>query len=120
MVHTIAVIDNYEGVRNAVVRLLRSSGWRANAFTSAEEFLQGHERPTVIVAELHLPGMNGLQLLAHLQAEGRTVPLILMSAYADQQAATAAMAAGATAFLAKPFEAAVLVDEVRKALGSRG
>jgi FixJ family two-component response regulator len=114
----IYIIDDDESVRRALRRLIRSAGWDAETFANAEDFLQSANlrNPACLILDVHLPGLSGLQLQARLHAEDRIVPLVFISAYADEQMREAALRAGAIAFLEKPFEEQPLLDAVRFAL----
>jgi FixJ family two-component response regulator len=114
----ICIIDDDESVRRALRRLIRSAGWDAETFGSAEDFLQsaGPLKPACFILDVHLPGLSGLQLQARLHAEGRNVPVVFITAYACEQMREAALLAGAVAFLEKPFEEQPLLDAVRRAV----
>ncbi len=115
----IVLIDDDESVRRALHRLLRSAGLDVALFATAEEFLQASEQPgpACLILDVHLPGLSGLNLYERLRSAGRHVPTIFISAYADEPAAAQALAAGAIAFLSKPFEDQVLLAAVERALG---
>jgi FixJ family two-component response regulator len=115
---TICIIDDDKSVRRALHRLIRSAGWNAESFATAEDFLQsaGPLRPACLILDIHLPGLSGLQLQARLQAEDRAVPIVFITAYADEHMREAALRAGAVAFLEKPFEEQPLLDAVQRAL----
>jgi FixJ family two-component response regulator len=116
---TISVIDDDESVRRALRRLLRSVGWNVESFATAEEFLQspGQPAPRCLVLDVHLPGMSGLELQKQLQAEGRAVAVVFITAYADDQMRELALGEGAIALLQKPFEEQSLLDAVDQAVG---
>jgi FixJ family two-component response regulator len=114
----ICIIDDDESVRRALRRLIRSAGWDAETFANAEDFLQsaGSFKVACFILDMHLPGLSGLQLQARLHAEGRTAPVVFITAYASEQMHEAALLAGAVAFLEKPFEDKPLLDAVRRAV----
>ena len=114
----VSIIDDDESVRRALKRLLCSAGLHAEAFASAEEYLQsaGATPPACLVLDVQLPGLSGLDLQARLDAEGRGVPVVFISAFDDERARDQALRAGAVAFLQKPFEDRSLLDAVGKAL----
>jgi FixJ family two-component response regulator len=114
----ICIIDDDESIRRALRRLIRSAGWDAETYASAEDFLQtgGSVKPACLILDMHLPGLSGLQLQARLHAEGRNVPVVFITAYASEQMHEAALRAGAVAFLEKPFEEQPLLDAVRRAV----
>jgi FixJ family two-component response regulator len=69
------------------------------------------------VLDLRMAGMNGLDLLRHLAALGRRIPVIILTAHGDEGARRRSLEAGAVAFLGKPFRSNALLDAVRTALG---
>jgi FixJ family two-component response regulator len=114
----VSVVDDDESVRRAVERLIRSFGFMVVVFASAEEFLaSGHLRDTsCLILDVHLPRMNGLQLLAYLVQAGCLMPVIFITAYPDEKVRTQALQSGAACFLEKPFSDAALLNGIRRAL----
>ena len=114
----IGVVDDDELVRIALQRLLKSSGFAVTSFGSAEDFLKSGQLPEVacLIADIRMPGMSGLDLQAKLTAESCQLPIIFITAHGDEKMRLQAMRAGAVGFLAKPFEASILLDRVRAAL----
>ena len=98
------------------MRLFRTAGFDVSLFSSAEEYLSSPERTGVecLVIDLRLPGMSGLDLLRHLNAE--SLPSLLITAHDDDQARDRALAAGALGFFRKPFNNRELVSTVKQAL----
>jgi FixJ family two-component response regulator len=117
---SIAIVDDDEDVRRAVHAVLRSAGLSARAFASAEEFLgSGHRNHTAcLIADIEMPGMNGLELQARLTEDGYRIPIIFITAYGDTRTRTRAMNAGALDFLEKPFDDTTLLDRIQVALGT--
>jgi FixJ family two-component response regulator len=116
---TVSVIDDDASVRRALRRLLRSVGLTVETFATAEEFLQTPPEPApdCLVLDVHLPGLGGLELHERLKAEGRYLPVVFITAFGTDQMRELALAAGAIAFLPKPFEEQVLLIAVERALG---
>ena len=114
----ISVIDDDESVRRTTTRLIDSFGFRAAAFESAENFLgSGHLNDTsCLIADVQMPGMNGLQLQSQLAASDCRIPIIFMTAYDDKESRRRAMQAGAVAFLGKPFSDEQLLQTIRSTL----
>jgi FixJ family two-component response regulator len=114
----IAIVDDDDLIRNALQGLLKSVGLQAQAFASAEEFLQsGEQRQTAcLIADIRMPGMSGLELQAKLNAERCRIPTIFITAHGDAKMRMQALRAGAVEFLAKPFDDEVLLGNVRAAL----
>jgi FixJ family two-component response regulator len=114
----IAIVDDDDSVRTAVHGVLKSVGFTARSYGSAEEFLRsGHQDETAcLIADIQMPGMSGLELQATLaQAEYR-IPIIFMTAFGDPGTRTRALRAGAVEFLGKPFDDERLLESVRTAL----
>jgi FixJ family two-component response regulator len=119
---TVAVVEDDESYRLAIQRLLKSAGFSVQTFACAEDFLgSGWQRETgCIIADIRMPGMAGLELQAKLNADHCPIPIIFITAHGDEQMRLQAMRGGAVKFLAKPFDAAILLEGVRTALGSKG
>jgi FixJ family two-component response regulator len=113
---TVCIIDDDESVRRALRRLIRSVGLDVETFATAEEFLQSPAvpAPRCLVLDVHLPGMSGLELQERLKAEGRDIPIIFITAYAEDRVRELAMRAGAIAFLRKPFNEHLLLDALEQ------
>jgi FixJ family two-component response regulator len=114
----IAVVDDDEMVRTGLERLLRTSGYPVSAFASAEEFLASGrlQECRCLIADIRMPGMSGLDLQSRLNDDGHAVPIIFITAHGDEKMRIRAMRTGAAAFLAKPFDRAVLLERVRACL----
>lgn len=113
------VVEDDPAMRDALVLLLTSAGLHARGYASAEEFLAkgGQEGPSVcLLADIRLPGMNGLALHRHLVSLGTEPAVIIITGHGDIPMAVAALKAGALDFVTKPFEPAVLLESVREAL----
>jgi FixJ family two-component response regulator len=115
----VSVVDDDESVCKALRRLLRSFGLKVETFATAEEFLAraSSDSPAFLIVDVRMPGMSGLELQQHLNATGRKLPIVFITAHEDQQARHAALAAGAVDFLIKPFDEQVLLRAVTNALG---
>jgi FixJ family two-component response regulator len=116
----VAIVDDDDLMRTALQGLLKSAGLRAQAFASAEEFLRsGHQHDTAcLITDIRMPGMSGLELQAHLNADHCRIPTIFITAHGDAKMRMQAMRAGAVEFLAKPFDDEALLESVRAALES--
>jgi FixJ family two-component response regulator len=114
----IAVVDDDEMVRTGLERLLRTSGYPVSAFASAEEFLASGrlQECHCLIADIRMPGMSGLDLQSRLNEDGHAIPIIFITAHGDEKMRIRAMRSGAAAFLAKPFDRAVLLERVRACL----
>ena len=113
----IAVVDNDEPVRKALMRLMRSAGLSVETFASGAEFLKSIETrlPDCVVLDLHMPQMNGFNVQAHLARKYAALPVIIMTGHDLPQARERAMAGGASAFLRKPVLDRTLLDAISAA-----
>jgi FixJ family two-component response regulator len=118
----ISVIDDDRSVREAVESLVRSLGYQAVTFTSAEEYL-GSDRindSECVITDSQMPGMTGLDLQDRLIADGYRRPIIFMSALAAEDVAANAVRTSASRFLKKPFSGERLIDCLDWALRDPG
>jgi FixJ family two-component response regulator len=108
----IAVIDDDESISDATVNLLRSLGFIAKAFASAEDFLNSDRAriTTCLIADVKMPGMSGLELFGRLVASDTPIPTILITAYPENQIRQRALNAGVSGYLTKPFSERELLD----------
>jgi FixJ family two-component response regulator len=114
----ISIIDDDPSVREATARLVRSLGYRAAVFSSAEEFLQSDcvRDSACLITDLQLSGMSGSGLQDRLIADGYRTPIIFMTAYFDEKIRARVLQAGAFGFLRKPFADDSLIESLDKAL----
>ena len=114
----VAILDDDDSVRGALQGLLKAVGLPAQAFASAEEFLQsGQQHLTAcLIADIRMPGMSGLELQAQLNAEHCRIPIIFITAHGETKMRMQALRAGAVEFLTKPFNDEALLESVRTAL----
>ena len=115
----IAVVDDDESVRESLANLAESVGYETELYASAEDFLQSvHHRDSLacLILDVRLPGMSGVELYKQLPLSLRSVPTIFITAHADPELNTWAAKAGVIALLYKPFQPAVLLQAVRKAI----
>lgn len=116
----IAIVDDDEAVRVGLSSLLRSYGYAAQAYDSAQALLAGAALAQChcIITDLQMPGMSGIELLEQLRRQGNTLPLILMTAFPEEALRKRALQGGACCFLSKPFEASQLLGCLRNAAAS--
>ena len=121
-VPVISIIDDDASVRVATNRLVRSLGYVTHAFASADEFLRSPQLNTTscVIADVHMPGMDGVEMQSRLRAQGSRLPIIFITAFPDDSVRARALDGGAVCLLAKPFEAATLIKCLDIALGRAG
>jgi FixJ family two-component response regulator len=114
----VAIVDDDDSVRTALQGLLKAVGLPAQAFASAEGFLESgkQDQTACLIADIRMPGMSGLELQAKLNAERRRIPIIFITAHGDARMRMQALRAGAVEFLTKPFDDEALLESVRAAL----
>ena len=113
----IAVVDDEEPVRKALMRLMRSAGLSVKTFGSGAEFLESLETrlPDCVVLDLHMPHMDGFNVQAHLARKCAELPVIIVTGHDFPQARERAMAGGASAFLRKPVHDHTLLEAISAA-----
>jgi FixJ family two-component response regulator len=113
----IAVIDDDESFRMALVESLSSLGYGARGFASAEEFIaaDGEGSCDCVITDIHMPGMSGFDLKRLLAARGSARPVIMVTAHAEPDLEAKAAASGAVCLLRKPFETDALIDCLERA-----
>jgi FixJ family two-component response regulator len=116
----IAVVDDDEAIREAIQSLLRSVGFRAAVFASAEDFCHAGplQATACLIVDVRMPRMSGLELQRQLAMADCPMPLIFITAQSDEATRARALRAGAVAFLDKPFSDEVLLRAVQAALQS--
>ena len=114
----IIVVDDDSGVRNAMRSLLKSVGLESALYGSAQEFLAAYQpaQPGVLVLDIRMPGMSGLELQQQLNLRGAVIPVIFMTGHGDIPMAVEAMQHGAFDFLQKPFRDQDLLDRIQRAI----
>jgi FixJ family two-component response regulator len=114
----ISVVDDDASMRTATARLLKSFGFSAHAFASAQEFLLSPRsmETSCLIADVEMPGMNGVELQEHLIAHGHSTPMIFITAFPEDRIRERVMRAGAVDFLSKPFDEPRLLECVERAL----
>ena len=117
----ICIVDDESSICSTVASILKDEGYQAIAFPDAESFWQGLDaiEPSLVLLDVWLPGIDGMQLLKRLHDRFPLLPIIMMSGHAGIEAAVAAIKAGAYDFLEKPLHLEVLLDRVASALKHR-
>lgn len=116
----ISVVDDDASVREALQGLLRSAGFSPEAFASAEAFLDSGQLPdtAVLILDVRMPGMSGVELQERLIASGWTIPIVFISGHGDEDLRARALLRGAVGFLKKPFSDEALLEAIARAGGS--
>jgi FixJ family two-component response regulator len=111
-------IDDDASMREALSRLFRSVGMRAQIFASAQDFLmvKRPDAPACLVLDVRMPGLSGLDLQSELAAADLTIPIIFITGHGDIPMSVQAMKAGAVEFLTKPFRDQALLDAIHQAI----
>ena len=117
----ICIVDDEPSICSTVESILKDEGYQTIVFPDADSFWQRLDtiEPSLVILDIWLPGIDGLQLLKHLHGRFPTLPIIMMSGHAGIDAAVAAIKAGAYDFLEKPLNLEVLLDKVKSALKHR-
>jgi len=112
---SVYVVDDDASVREAVESLIRSAGFRVRTFATAHEFLASPraEVPSCLVLDVHLPGLNGLDLQRELARADIQIPIIFLTGHGDIPTSVRAIKAGALEFLTKPFADEDLLNAIR-------
>lgn len=117
-VATVFIVDDDADMRDSLAYLMRSVGLQTAVYASAQEFFAAYIRdtPGCLVCDVRMPDISGLELYERLVAEGATLPVIFMTAYADVPMAIRALKSGAVEFVEKPFHAQTMLERVQRAL----
>ena len=118
----ISIIDDDEFMLDAVSNLVRSLGYNAAAFSSAEDYLRSDrlQDSACVITDLQMPGMSGADLQDRIIANGLRTPMIFMTAYFDEKARKRVLNSGAFGFLSKPFDDECLIKCIDEALRATG
>lgn len=112
---TVFVVDDDSEVRETLKWLVESVGLKIETFASAQDFLNAYDpnRPGCLVTDVRMPGMSGIELQAKLMAEEVTLPIIIVSGYADVPTAVRSMKGGAIDFVEKPFNEQMMLERIQ-------
>jgi FixJ family two-component response regulator len=112
------VVDDDPSIRDALDSLIRSVGFRAQTFASAQDFLKSArpDAPGCLVLDVRLPGLSGLDLQRELARVDIRIPIIFITGHGDIPMSVSAMKAGAVEFLTKPFRDQDLLDAIQAAV----
>jgi FixJ family two-component response regulator len=115
---TVFIVDDDDGVRDALTILIGSMGIQVKAFASVQTFLDDYDPGAsgCLVLDVRLPRLSGLELQEHLQRHGVRIPIIFISGHGNVAMAVRTLKAGAVDFLEKPFDDQMLLDSIQKAI----
>jgi two-component system, LuxR family, response regulator FixJ len=115
---TVYIIDDQQAVRDALAEMLRLFGYSVESFASADAFLARASTAAAgcIVADVRMPGMDGIELVRELARRRVALPVVLISGHADVPMAVAAIKAGAEDFIEKPIDDAHLLAAINRCL----
>ena len=117
----ISVVDDDDSLRNSLNNLIRSVGFRAQGFSSAEAFLNSSELhdTACLILDVRMPGMSGLDLQRQLVTANSRIPIVFITSHGDDDARARALEAGAVDFLYKPFREEALLKAINSALNHK-
>ena len=118
----ISIIDDDESIRESTKGFVRSLGYQAATFASAEEFLRSDSvsSTSCLITDVQMPGLSGIELQRGLIAQGVQMPTIFITAFPEEETRARAMKAGALGYLSKPFSEDSLLRCLGAALGNPG
>lgn len=112
----IAVVDDEDSVRKAVLRVLRAAGFCARGFASGAEFLNSwhFDRPDCLVLDLQMPGLSGVEVQKSLVSAGAQFPVVIITAHDTPSLREECIRQGAAAYLCKPLDIGALLHAVER------
>lgn len=116
----VSIVEDDQFFRESIKRLLRSQGYSVEAFASAADFLASPrlKETAVLIADVNMPAMTGIELYRHFIDTGHSIPTILVTAYPNDTDRARALDDGVVCYLRKPVNDANLMRCLREALGS--
>ena len=114
----VVVVDDDPSVRKSVQTLLKREGYRVSVYDRADALMQNlaFQPPTVLLTDMRMPGVSGVDLQAQLKVLGHDLPMVFVSGESRQEEIIAAMKQGAIDFLLKPFTAQAMLDALQRAM----
>ncbi len=112
----IHIVDDDDSVRNSLIRLLESVGYRAEGFASAKEYLETDckETPACLIVDMRMPGMSGLELQQALFDTRPSLSIVFLTGFGTIPASVKAIQAGAVDFIEKPFDEQTLLESINR------
>jgi len=115
---TVFIVDDDQAVRESLSMLVETVGLGAKSYASAQDFLDDYDAAHAgcLVADVRMPGMNGLELQTRLSEKGIGIPIVIITGHGDVYMAVQALKAGAVDFVEKPFRDQDLLDSIQRAI----
>ncbi len=112
------VVDDERSIRWVLEKALSKEGWQVSCFEDAQSLLTAltQTKPSVIISDIRMPGIDGLALLAQLQGDHPDIPVIIMTAHSDLESAVSSIQGGAFEYIPKPFEVDEAIAVVNRAI----
>jgi len=116
--HTIWIIDDDRSIRWVLEKTVTQQGMKAKCFESGDDVIKSLNRsqPDVVITDVRMPGINGLDLMEHINAKCPGLPVIIMTAHSDLESAVASYQGGAFEYLPKPFDIDEAMDLIHRAI----
>lgn len=116
--HTILVVDDQMGVRRLLFEAFQEEGYKVDMAANGPDALEkiNQVRPDIVLMDMKMPGMSGLEVLREVKKQDKDLKIILMTAYGELEIVAEAMALGVTEYVTKPFDINEVRGLVRKAL----
>ena len=116
--HKVWLADDDEAIRIVLEESLKNSGYATSTFSNASDLIKelNSDTPDLIITDVHMPGMHGYDLLKHINNNYSDLPVIIMTAFADMQAAVDSYGSGAFEYIPKPFDLDETIKIVQRAL----
>ena len=116
--HKVWLADDDEAIRIVLEESLKNSGYATTTFSNASDLIEelNSDTPDLIITDVHMPGMHGYDLLKHINNNFSELPVIIMTAFADMQAAVDSYGSGAFEYIPKPFDLDETIKIVQRAL----
>ena len=116
--HKIWIADDDEAIRLVLEESLSSAGFETKSFSSADDLVKSLQdtQPDLIITDVQMPGMLGYDLLKHINNNFENLPVIVMTAFADMQAAVESFGGGAFEYIPKPFDLEDAINIIERAL----
>ena len=119
--HKVWIADDDEAIRLVLEESLSSSGFKTRTFSSGEELIKELEntKPDLVITDVQMPGMLGYDILKHINNNFEDLPVIVMTAFADMQAAIESFGGGAFEYIPKPFDLEEAIEIINRALEAK-